>query len=550
MFVERARAIDPRFALDDANAPAIAAICRRLDGIPLAIEMAAARAPALGVDWLVKRLDERFRVLTAGRRTALPRQQTLRATLDWSFGLLAKPERAVLRRLAIFSGTFTLEASASVACDDVIDEYAVIDRLSHLVARSLVVATTTDGGTRYRLLETLLRAYALEKLTKARESAGVARRHAQYFRNMFDRAPADWLRMSDAAWRKKYLFERDNLRAALDWASGPGGDTAIAIALTASSDGVWWESSLLSEGRHRLGLAVARVDAETPELDQARLWLWSGILWGDGAPAQAVAAFERAVALYRKLGDAVGLGYSLSRLGARSALMGKLDEAAAAVGEAFPILQQAGIPKALAHCYEAFGILNMLTGELASARMNYEKSLALYRDAGVERSVLNLLTSLADTTWALGDLDAALAVCRESVALMRQSAMTPKLSLGACLSNLAGVHTERGELSEALVAAREWLPLLNEAGYAWGAMDLLGLRAALAGKMTNAAKLAGFADATFAAKGTLRQPNEGRLRDRLSQILQTGIAAGELQRWLLEGAKMSEDEACRLALLD
>ena len=537
LFVERAKAVDPGFILDDANAPSIAAICRRLDGIPLAIEMAAARAPALGVDWLVKKLDERFRVLTAGRRTALPRQQTLRATLDWSFALLAKQERAVLRRLAIFSGTFTLEAASTVAADNAIDEFEVIDRLSHLVARSLVVATTSDGGTRYRLLETT-RAYALEKLAKARETSAVARAHAQYFQRLFDRAPADWLRMSDAAWRKKYLFDRDNLRAALDWAFGGDGDPAIAIALSASSGGVWWESSLLSEGRQRLGAAAALVRADTPELDQARLWLWSGILWGDGAPAQAVAAFENAIALYRKLGDSIGLGYSLSRLGARSALMSQFDRARPAIAEAFPILQHAGVAKALAHCYESFGILNMLTGELNDARLNYEKSLSLYRDGGVERSVLNLLTSLADTTWALGDLDAALAVCRESVALMRVSAMTPKLSLGACLSNLAGVHTERGELDDALTAAREGLPLLSEAGYAWGAMDMLGLRAALAGKMISAAKIAGFADATFAAKGTPRQPNEDRLRQRLRQLLVAKVEASELQSLLEQGAAM------------
>jgi predicted ATPase len=177
LFVERVQRQLPDFALTAARAPAVAALCIHLDGIPLALELAAARVRSLSIEQINARLHDRFKLLTGGTRSALPRQQTLRATFDWSFDLLAEQERAVLRRLAIFAGGFTLEAASAVAADAAIDEYAVIDLLSQLVARSLVVADTSDAGARYRLLETT-RAYALEKLAEAEEIDAIQRRQA------------------------------------------------------------------------------------------------------------------------------------------------------------------------------------------------------------------------------------------------------------------------------------------------------------------------------------------------------------------------------------
>jgi predicted ATPase len=200
----------------------------------LALELAAARVRSLSIQQINARLDDCFKLLTGGARTALPRQQTLRATLDWSHDLLAEQERAVLRRLAIFPGSFTLAAASSIASDEAIDEFAVIDLVSQLVARSLVIADTEDAGARYRLLETT-RAYALEKLAEAGEGGAIERRHAQYFRGLFDRAPDDWMRTSDAKWSAIYGSERDNIRAALDWAFRDGGDPAIGIALAGAS---------------------------------------------------------------------------------------------------------------------------------------------------------------------------------------------------------------------------------------------------------------------------------------------------------------------------
>ena len=181
LFATRARAADPRFSVDGRIGAAAAAICRRLDGIPLAIELAAARGAALGIEEIASRLDDRFHLLTGGRRTALPRHQTLRATLDWSYQLLPETERIVLRRLAIFAGGFNLAAATAIAASPEITATDVIDGVANLVTKSLVTPDVGDALARYRLLETT-RAYALEKLTESGEFYPMARRHAEYYR--------------------------------------------------------------------------------------------------------------------------------------------------------------------------------------------------------------------------------------------------------------------------------------------------------------------------------------------------------------------------------
>src|SRR5207248_591928 len=207
LFIERAQAAAPHFA-PDRSAAMIAAICRRLDGIPLAIELAAVRTAALGIEALAARLDDRFQLLTAGRRTALPRHQTLRATLDWSYELLAEPERVVLRRLAVFSGGFKLAAASVVATGAGIAVSDVVDGLANLVTKSLVSAKGDGTVTGYRLLDTT-RAYALEKLLESGELEAVARRHAEYYRDLFEQAEAEWETQDTSEWLAIYAPEID-----------------------------------------------------------------------------------------------------------------------------------------------------------------------------------------------------------------------------------------------------------------------------------------------------------------------------------------------------
>ncbi|HET7032165.1 MAG TPA: tetratricopeptide repeat protein, partial [Casimicrobiaceae bacterium] len=192
--------------------------------------------------------------------------------------------------------------------------------------------------------------------------------------------------------------------------------------------------------------------------------------------------------------------------------------------------------------------LQMLSGDLAGARPAFERALSLYRTANADSAALGVLVNLGDLTWALGDLDTALQQCREAVRLMRGAPLFAKEMLGTCLTNLAGVLIERGDLDEALRVAREGLPLRQDSGHAWVAMDHFALRAALVGKLENAARIAGHVDATHRAKPSLRQPNEARAYARLMELLRARLDEDRITRLLAEGAEIGGDEACRLAL--
>jgi predicted ATPase/DNA-binding winged helix-turn-helix (wHTH) protein len=548
LFVERAQKQQPGFALTTARARVVAEVCIRLDGIPLALELAAARLRSMSIEQINGRLSDRFRLLTGGTHAALPRQQTLRATLDWSYDLLAEEERAVLRRLAVFAGTFAVEAASRVAADERIDQLAVIDILSQLITRSLVVADTNVADARYRLLETT-RAYALEKLADAGEADSVQRQHAQYFRARFEHAADDWLRMRDEDWRAAYLPELDNVRVALDWALGPARDAPTAVALAGSSGPIWVELSLLDEGVQRLEAALALVGLDTPELPEAQLWRALGTLWGDGrALEKAANAHERAADLYRRLDDPLGLGSALVARGRMLAHMGRLEQAASVIKQAYPMLERAGVPVALAGYFNGLGLLMAQMGDPTSARTHFERALSYYESAETEPQVLAMLNNLADMTWMQGDLNGALVASLQAVARMRKSPHAKKSSFGICLVNLAGVCVERGDLAEALNVAQEGLPLLKEFGLVWYPLDHLALRAALAGKVRNAALLVGFSDAAYTTRKMSRQPNEVRAHERLQNILRKNLAPAVLAGLLDEGAALNEEQACVMAL--
>ena len=546
LLVERIRQQLPDFELTAERAPVIAELCIHLDGIPLALELAAARARSLSIEQINARLGNRFRVLTGGARAALPRQQTLRATFDWSYDLLGEDERVVLRRLAVFPGSFTLEAAAGVASDAQIDEFAVIDLLSQLVARSLVNADTTGGATRYRLLETM-RAYAQEKLIEACDVAETARRHAVHYRTFFERAPEDFLRLPDARLRALYVPEVDHLRAALDWAFGSEGDATIGIPLAGASGPLWGTLGLFSEGARRLEAAIARIDADTPQSQQAMLWRQFGRLV-DESPARAQPAFERAASLYRSIGDRQGLAHTLTQLGRALGQLGRLDAAEAALRECKSLLTCIDVPWLHALYFHNMGLLENRRRDFAASLSCYEQAQALFLGAGDEISAASASGNRANITWALGDLEATESAFRQMIAIMRNSPMRTRRMLGWSLASLAGVLTERGNLDEALVAAREGLPLLLEDEIAWLFVSHLALRAALAGRLSDAARLAGYSDCAWTSQQATPHPVDARTSDRLRSIFAEAFAPDELERLRAEGAQLSESQACELAL--
>jgi predicted ATPase len=276
LFVARARAVDLRFSRDARSVVITGAVCRRLDGIPLALELAAARTATLGLEEIAARLDDRFRLLTGGHRTALPRHQTLRATLDWSYELLSAIERTVLRRLAIFVGGFTLEAASAVVMAAELTAPEVVDSVTNLAAKSLVVVETAGAATRYRLLETT-RAYALEKLTESGDFDQVARHHAEYYRDLFERAEAEWETRPTLEWVMVYGRQIDNVRTALDWAFSPSGDATIGAALTAASVPLWFQYSLMIECRSRVERALASLEPRSGRGGRREMQLFAAL---------------------------------------------------------------------------------------------------------------------------------------------------------------------------------------------------------------------------------------------------------------------------------
>ena len=308
LFVERATAIVEDFALTDANAPLVVRICRRLDGLPLAIEFAAPRVELLGVEALAARLESSLRLLRARPRTAIPRHRTMRSVLNWSYALLTEDEQAFFRALGIFAGGFTIEAAASVAMGPAPTPSDAIDRLADLVAKSLIVADVSGASPRFRLLDTT-RAHALEKLDESDESEPIARRHAEYYRNLFERAEGEAAARPADEWLAKYAREIGNLRAALDWAFSPGGGGSTGVALTAAAVPLWVRLSLPEECRSRAKQALGTLGAGRSRDVRHEMKLHAAIAAslihrGSMASPETRTAYTRALEIAESLDDA------------------------------------------------------------------------------------------------------------------------------------------------------------------------------------------------------------------------------------------------------
>lgn len=275
LFVERASACLGGYELGEGDAPLVAEICRRLDGIALAIELAAGQLDLMGVRDLAGSLDDCFQLLTRGRRTALPRHQTLRATLDWSYGILPQTEQLVLRRLSVFSSGFTLDAARKVVGDDGITPSSVLEAVANLVAKSLVSADIAGDVGRYRLLDTTL-AYAREQLAQAGESDVLHHRHAQYFLKLFEQSEAEWETRPTPEWLDDYVRHLSNLRAALDWSFGPKGDPTVGVALTVAAVPFWLALLLVEECEARVQRSLTLRDHLS---DRDRMRLYAALGW-------------------------------------------------------------------------------------------------------------------------------------------------------------------------------------------------------------------------------------------------------------------------------
>jgi predicted ATPase/DNA-binding winged helix-turn-helix (wHTH) protein len=378
LFVERANALGLRFALTDDNAAAVGAICRRLDGIPLAIELAAPRLKVLSPQQLAHGLDERFRLLCQGSRTALPRQQTLHALIDWSYGLLSKAEKALLARLSVFLGSATLGSITAVAEGAELARAEVADLLFSLVEKSLVHADVSASETRYGLLEST-RYYAGEKLAQAQ---AMRRRHAEHFAARLAQATTEWETMATQQWIARYGADVDNLRGALDWAFGPEGDIGIGLELVGRSHVLWAELGLMLEHRRWVEQALGKTGKKTPADVAARLLSWQA---GDVRELDDPLDFDeamRAAGLYRKLGDNFHAGRALLRAGTTRLAPDNVHDGERLLHEAHELVRGSGATKTLARCLSALASARLFAGDLNKAQVLHEQAISVYRELG------------------------------------------------------------------------------------------------------------------------------------------------------------------------
>jgi len=454
LFFARARESSPDFPPDDRVATIVGAICRRLDGIPLAIELAAARTAAFGIDDLAARLDDRFRILTAGLRTALPRHQTLRATLDWSYELLPEVERVVLRRLAVFAGGFALESASKVVAGDRITAPEAVDHVANLVAKSLVVAERDDAGVAYRLLDTT-RAYALEKLIESGEHDQLARRHADYYRALLERAEAEWETRPTAEWMAAYRSSIFNVRSALDWSFAPGGDAAIGLALTVAALPLWFHSSLIDEARRRVESAIATLEHGSSLETHRKMQLYWALGWSlmyTAGPARETGeAWTNALELAQSLADADYRLRALWGLWAGRVNNGEFREARALAERFRGVAQSTADPNDFAVAQRMVGVSLHFLGDQASARQHIEHMLNHYvtpiRRADVVRfqfdQRVTAQITLARVLWLQGFADQAMRAVEsnieEALLLNHTLSLCNVLAQAACpLALLAG----------------------------------------------------------------------------------------------------------------
>jgi predicted ATPase/DNA-binding winged helix-turn-helix (wHTH) protein len=466
LFIERARATAPHFTPDRRLMPMIATICRRLDGIPLAIELAAARAAALGLEELAARLDDRFQLLTGGRRTALPRHQTLRATLDWSYELLPEPERVLLRRLSVFAGNFALEATTAVATDPEIARSEVVEVLSNLVVKSLVLTESNGCTERYRLLDTT-RAYALEKLAQSGELDAVARRHAEFYRDLFEGAETEWETRPTAEWLADYGWRLDNLRAALGWASSPSGDSTIGVALTAAGVPLWMHLSLMEECRGCVerALATLGVGANRDARREMKLHaaLAASLMYTRGAVPETDAAWTKALEIAESFDDAEYQLRSLWGMWSFHISDGQYRGALTLAERFHTLAANRSDPNDRLIGERMIGVTQYYLGDQLSARRHIERVLAHYVPPIQKSHIIRFQTDqrvtarvfLARILWVQGFPDQAMRAARSSV----QDARAANHAISLCYA-LAQAACPIAVLVGDLAAAEHYVGML------------------------------------------------------------------------------------------
>ncbi|MSP12042.1 MAG: tetratricopeptide repeat protein [Chloroflexi bacterium] len=592
LFLDRATLAQPDFTLTPQQAPLVAEICRRLDGIPLAIELAAARVKTMPVDQIVARLDDRFRLLTGGSRTALPRQRTLQSLIDWSFNMLETSEQTLLRRLSIFAGGWTLEAAEAGCAGDGLAAYDVLDLLAQLANKSLVAVETQHGVARYRLLETI-RQYAQDKLLESGEGEQVRNRHLEYFLKLAEEGDLKLRGQEQMAWLQRFETEHDNLRAALQWSlqGAPGTQTAeLGLRLAGA---LWWFWNIHGygkEGRNWCEAVLAHTTASGRTAARAKALLGTAMLtdlhddiyvarleesiaigrevgdkglvaWAlrplghvalaNGDLAAARARWAESQALFRETGDKWGLAWSLSDQVDGLSFSGSDDYAGlrSLAEESLALFREIGDKKDSAIPISRLGFLDVLQGNYPSARAHFMERLAIEREMGNRINIATSLSLMGQVTLRQGDYGQAAGFIEEGLALNRE--LGRKWNICISLTWLGEVARAQGDYHRAEALLAESLGLAREIGdkpeMVHGLRVMAGIGVAQ-GKVARAARLLGAAEISFETARGLQAyfPSITYEQDLAAARAHLGDAAFEAA-WA-EGLAMTVEQAVTYAL--
>jgi predicted ATPase/DNA-binding XRE family transcriptional regulator len=542
-FADRAHRASRSFALSDDNRETVARIVQRLDGIALAIELAAARLTMLTVEQIEERLSERFRILSSGSQVTLPRQQTMRATIDWSHDLLSPEERSLFCRFAIFAGGFSLEAAGAICSDEAIDSWRVFEVLASLVDKSLVVSEPTGSAQRYHLLDSM-RAYALEKLP-GDDIPRVSRRHAEYYTGIAEGAQAEFELKSTMAWACSFDPELQNFRSALDWALTSRNAEELGVRLLTSLQEFWVLEGLTIEALRYTRRALELVE-ELPLPLRAALWLTLARMQHEYrmAPREMLDAAVRACDLYEQLEAPRELAMALRERGVSHVQLGAFSEAENDFQRSLDIYRELNDTRMMARTLGNLGRLRQLEGAFEDARTMLLEVMQLSSGIGDDRTATVMSIIIAEIDFALGDAQKAADRARKNLAnhlILRKSS---DLRAGQ-ESNLAAYLFALGRDDEARSMA---LSAIREANYTYAAVPMQHLAAIIAPRDPNrAATLLGYVERVFAETSFSREKTELYTLQRLTSALRENLDESEIVRFGELGAALTEDQAFKLA---
>jgi predicted ATPase/class 3 adenylate cyclase len=543
LFAERARASEAKFTLSDENAPIVADICRRLDGIALAIELAAARVRMLPPRQLVQKLDERFRVLTGGNRAALPRQQTMRALIDWSHDLLSEPEQRLFRRLAIFVGGWTLDAAEAVCTDETLDGLEVVDLLSSLVDKSLVVAEAENP--RYGLLEST-RAFALEKLAQSGEHEALVRRHVLWATDLGERAYEMFWTIPSSQWRAQFDPEIENARFAIDWAFSHD-EILPAARILAGFFSSYQRLIGAAQVSSRLEVVLERLDTVgQPALAAHTACALTYILVG----SRKVEAAKQALEFAERCNDPLTMIGSLFMIAVGLCQAGRAQEAQPVIDRVLRLSRESSLTRSPIHIHvlNVAATVAQFCGRVDEAEQTFIEALVLATALGDEVPAMPIRANMADLEFQKGNAARALELVK-ALELQTRGSRTDLSRLFALISG-AAYHLALGDIPAAHSAARDALRLARGV---WvvdvtNAMQLLATVAALSADLRRAARLRGYVDASYRNIGYEREPTAQRTYDILMTALREKLSDAEIESLAVEGAQLSEDQAVAEAL--